>query len=171
MQLLIGSHFLRWPPQPTFCEEITLGYFLQQRSTLKHHNQVPTGTPIHNCSPDRKYSPKPVLLRRHIINQMPFFLSLQLYPVQPHKPVIKFDGDKQRASVTRKKERKKKKKRINTELSAWVKHDYSCNVSPLDHFSGRHRQLPRGQQNPPSINTKHMLLMPFFFFFPKAAES
>lgn len=162
MQLLIGSHFLRRPLQPTFCEEITLGYLLQQRSALKHHNQVPTGKPSHNCSPNHKYSRcccGAILLTKCL------FSFLHLYPVHsvhPHKPVIKFDGDKQTASVTRK---KKKKKRINTELSARVKHDYNCNVSPLDHFSGRHRQLPRGQQNPPSINTKHMLLMALFFFF------
>lgn len=63
------------------------------------------------------------------------------------------------------KERVSLAKRINSELSAWVKHDYSCNVFPLDHFSGRRRQLLQRQQKPSAINTKHMLLMPFFCLF------
>lgn len=73
IQLLIRSHFLRLLFSRTLCDGITRGYFL--KTQLR-------STPIHNCSPNSKYGLKPVRLRRHIVNQKPFFLP-KLDPVRP----------------------------------------------------------------------------------------
>lgn len=107
----------------------------QQRSPLKHHNPGRTANlftivlQIISTVSSRHYRSTMLLMSKC------HFLSWSLSSVfrQPHKLVIKFAGNKQRVSITCKKD----KHWIICMSETWLQ----LQCFPIGPFSGRHRQL------------------------------